>query len=68
MMKMSKKTSNKEFECKCETCGAEMINKGESANPQYLVIECPDCGESFLLSKAVLRSKIDWEKLFSSNL
>jgi hypothetical protein len=50
----------------CDTCGSEMKNNGESADPRYLVIECPICGETFLLSKAVLRSKKEWEKLFSA--
>ena len=29
---------------------------------------CPDCGEAFLLSKAILRSKKEWEKLLASLL
>ena len=32
------------------------------------IIECPSCGEAFLLSKAILRSKTNWEKLFSAIL
>jgi hypothetical protein len=42
-----------------------MINRGESANLRYLVIECPDCGEAFLFPKALLRSKLEWERIFS---
>lgn len=49
-----------EIDYPCYTCGAKMVNRGESANPRYLVIECPVCGEAFLLLKSRL------EKLCSS--
>jgi predicted RNA-binding Zn-ribbon protein involved in translation (DUF1610 family) len=52
----------------CDTCGSEMKNRGGSANSCYLVIECPVCGEAFLLSKTFLRSKKEWEKLYSAIL
>lgn len=58
--------AKKKFDCKCANCGSEMENKGESADPRFLVIECPSCGEAFLLSKAILPSKAKWEKLFSA--
>ena len=47
----------------CDACGSEMKNRGDSADSRYLVIECPTCGKAFLLSKAILRSKKEWEKL-----
>jgi len=50
----------------CDVCGVEMVNRGDSANANYLVIECPACGTAFLLSKKLLRSKVDWERLFSA--
>jgi len=52
----------------CESCGSEMLNKGDAFNPKYLVIECPVCGSAFLLAKTILRSKIEWEKLFSDDI
>lgn len=36
----------------CDTCGAKVVNTGESADPQYLVIACPVCGVAFLLLKS----------------
>jgi predicted RNA-binding Zn-ribbon protein involved in translation (DUF1610 family) len=56
----------KKFDFKCDTCGSKMENRGESADPRFLVIECPNCGEAILLSKAILRSTAEWEKLFSA--
>ena len=44
------------------------VNAILAVHPQYLIIECPDCGEAFLLSKAILRSKKEWEKLLASLL
>jgi len=60
--------SMKRIDFPCDNCGAKMVNKGDSADSRYLVIECPVCGVSFLLAKAILRSKLDWERLFASIL
>jgi DNA-directed RNA polymerase subunit RPC12/RpoP len=58
--------TKKKFDCICDNCGSKMENKGEAADQRFLVIECPNCGEAFLLSKAILRFKEKWEKLFSA--
>jgi len=55
-----KMATSKEIDYACYTCGAKMENRGESFNPKELVIECPVCGEAFLLPKSRL------EKLCSS--
>jgi predicted RNA-binding Zn-ribbon protein involved in translation (DUF1610 family) len=53
-VKAMKKNPAKEIDFPCYTCGTKMLNKGESANPRYLIIECPACGETFLLLKSKL--------------
>jgi DNA-directed RNA polymerase subunit RPC12/RpoP len=62
---MKTSSNPNEFNFTCYTCGAKMMNMGESANPRYLVIECPECGEAFLFPKSLLKSKLDWERIFS---
>jgi hypothetical protein len=52
--------TDKQTCCECETCKTLMVNRGESANLDLVVIECPTCGTAKLCSKAEL------EKLCSS--
>lgn len=49
-----KMTVSKEIDYECYTCGAKMENRGASFNSKELVIECPFCGEAFLLLKSQL--------------
>lgn len=53
-MQTYSKTQTEELSYPCYTCGARIVNRGESANPLYLVIECPVYGEAFLMLKSRL--------------